>query len=212
MESSPCLPKRGHGGREPEGPCVCPGWLSQPDSSLLPVLRSSPRLSSPGSHAPYASPTELWDLTSPLSKISGGSGPDLNAKDNYIICLSPRNATASASLVFPFVPFPNKPRKVIPHSLATKPTHNLSATKGAFFTLGDWLQTWLQDEIPFASHYGVNGSETVRNILMTIDITVDTIHTYVTTDTHYYIMYINFILYKLIFTYNMLIYVIYIII
>ena len=71
---------------------------------------------------------------------------------------------------------------------------------------------WLQDEILFASHYGVNGSETVRYILMTTDITVDTIHTYVTTDTHYYIMYINFILYKLIFTYNMLIYVIYIII
>ena len=146
LESSPCPPKRGHRGRELEGPCVCPGWLSQPDSSLLPVQRSSPRPSSPGSHVPSASPTELWDLTSTLSKISGGSGPDLNAKDNYIICLSPRNATASASLVFPFVPFPNKPRKVIPHSLATKPTHNLSATKpthnlsatkGAFFTLGD---------------------------------------------------------------------------
>ena len=48
LESSPCPPKRGHGGRELEGTCVCPGLLTQPVSSLLPVLCSSPLPSSPG--------------------------------------------------------------------------------------------------------------------------------------------------------------------
>lgn len=54
LESSPRPPKRGHGERELEGTCVCPGLLSQPDSSLLLVQCFSPLPSTPGSHAPSA--------------------------------------------------------------------------------------------------------------------------------------------------------------
>ena len=68
LESSPRAPKRGHGGRELEGTCVCPGLLSQPDSSLLLVQCSSPLPSSPGSHAPSAGlASKLICILHPLS-------------------------------------------------------------------------------------------------------------------------------------------------
>lgn len=90
VRPTPCPPRRGHCVDEREGTRLGPGWLSQQDSSWLPV-----RGSSPSSLIPRATPprlcwlprslafctlrrTELWDLACPLSRLSGGSGADLN--------------------------------------------------------------------------------------------------------------------------------------
>ena len=120
VRPSPCPPRRGHCVNECEGRRLGPGWLSQQDSSWLPVGGSSPSSLIPRATPPrlcglrrwlaFCTPrrTELWDLTRPLSKISGGSGADLNAKDNYIIRLSPSTEMphASATSRLPFRPFP----------------------------------------------------------------------------------------------------------